>query len=199
MRVSVKLNLESIGRKASSAAAIKGLPIAQRRVFDAFKRAKDAMLREFDKHPVTLELRKGARAVPITDATDGYGNLFAFIGFDSGSKPTKPLRSLLDSSNIRQTASRKGVYYFRYGLPKTKEIEDASPMPWEEGNSWVTELENGTMSNLSHFLYKNFTKSEFSHSKWGIQTPWEIEERSFNKTPYLTEILENFRERVNNI
>lgn len=198
MAITIRFNKESILKKLNEAAIAKSKPIARSRAFFIFKRAQDALLRDFDQHPVTLELRKGGESgVPLTNATDGYGNLFAFIGFDRGSDPTKPLREILESLRVH-TGVRDGRFWkFAYDLPSQKAIEVNSQMPWENGNSWVSEIEGGTLSNLSHFLYKKFNNPP-SRSTQGIQLPYEVnEDLSFQKTPYLTEILKNFRERVN--
>jgi hypothetical protein len=163
-----------------------------------FLSAKRAMLKEFDRHPVTAELDAGPNAKNISGTLDGYGNLFSFIGFEAGSNPTADLRTLLDiATNFRQTVYLNRGWYFRLETPSKESIASVTNMPWEIGNSWALQIEKaGGISGLSNYLY---TKWEGGRSKKGVQLPYENQEDlAFVPTPYLTEILANFRDRMNN-
>lgn len=153
------------------------------------------MLKEFDKHPVTAEIRAGPRALDYSGATDGYGNLYAFLGFEEGSHPITELRDLLETgTQFRQTAFRNNTWYFRIQAPSKKAIEDITEMDWGSGDSWVNAVEKG-LDNITMFIYKK----KYGRSKAGFQAAYEVnEDLEFKAQPYLTEIMSNFRNRINN-
>lgn len=195
--VSVRINEESIRAKILAAAELKSYPVAYKRAQSIFKRAYGRLLKDFDQHPVTIEIRAGpSDTVNISNTLGGYGNLFAYIGFDENSDPIEPLRNLLiDSTILGKGSFRSGGWNFRISLPSREAIDNVTPMPWEHGNSWVEGVEHG-MSNLSYFLNKQAAKSR---SGYGIQVPDEVNQSlSFERVSYITEILANFRNRVRN-
>jgi hypothetical protein len=195
--ISIKIDRASIEAKIRAAIEKQGGAVAEEVARKVFKRAYKAMLRDFDQHPITAELRAGSRAVNFSDTLGGYGNLYSFLGFEVGSNPTGPLRDMLElGTNMRMTLFRNNTWYFKVQTPSKAAIEAVTPMEWESGNSWAYAIEDG-VSNLSHYLYKNTSKSR---SGTGIQEEgWEInEDLEFKRTKYLSEIFENFRNRINN-
>lgn len=193
----MKINRESIEAKIKLALEKKGQPVAEKIANQIFRRAHRAMLREFDRHPITAELLAGPRGINFSDTLDGYGNLFSFIGFEAGSNPTGPLRDVIElGTNINYTVFRNNAWYFRIRTPSRDAIEAVTPMPWEGGNSWAFAVEKG-MSNLSNYLYKKTSKSR---SGTGIQVgDFEVnDDIQFNRTKYLSEIFDNFRDKINN-
>lgn len=193
--VGVKINSSSIAKKIESAFKEKSKVIAQSRAYNLFKRAKNTMLKEFDEHPVTLEILAGSRAINFSNTLDGYGNLYSFLGFESGREPIEPLRNLLESTTFNKTAFRNMAWYFKISFPSKEEIRKVTPMDWEVGNSWAESIENG-LSNLSFYMYK---RSQASRSGQGIQAGWPInEDLIFTKTKYISKILNNFRYKINN-
>jgi len=193
----MKVDRSAIEAKIRAALEKKGQPVAEKIAQVVFKRAYKAMIKDFDQHPITAELRAGPQAVNFSDTLGGYGNLFSYIGFEDGSTPTAPLRDVIElGTNIRFTVFRNNAWYFKIQTPSKDAIEAITPMPWEAGNSWAYAVEGG-MSNLSHYLYKKTSKSR---SGTGIQVPdWEInDDLEFRGTKYLTEIFEKFRDRINN-
>lgn len=193
----VRIDEQVLLKQVKKAIEPEGFRIAKIEAERIFRRAYNAMLREFDKHPVTLEIASGKRAVNFSGTLGGYGNLFSFLGFEDGDRPIDELRQLLAlGTSIRFTVYRNMTWYFRIQLPTQEAIRQATPMPWEEGSSWAEGIEQG-ISNLSYFLYGKFGKE--SRSGAGLQAGWEInEDLSFERTKYLTTILSNFRERINN-
>jgi len=194
--VSLKLDNRAIQAKIQKALA--NSPAVRRAAYDKayglFKQAKRRMLAEFDRHPITQELNEGPEAVNMSGTLGGYGNLFSFIGFPEGDNPTEPLRSLLEQTDFKQTVYRNGSWYFKVILPTREAIENATQMPWELGNSWAFAVERD-ISGLSHYMYK---KWEAGRSGMGIQLPYEnLEDATFTGKPYITEILNHFRERLN--
>ena len=208
MRVKVNftsfLNEKSLLEKTQKAAVKEGFPKAYERVERMFNNAHRKMLAEFDRHNVTQEILKGpaTSVANISKTLDGYGNLFSFIGFDAGTNPIAPLRYLLENgTTFKYTTLRytQGAWYFRVTAPDKKAISNATPMPRQSGQSWVDEIESGP-SNLTHYLFaKRGQKLRGSHSGTGLQAPWEINDDLVpKKTPYLSKILENFRNRIQN-
>lgn len=198
MAVSVRITLDKLKWKAVLDRATTASSTVRRAAYDKafgiFNRAKRSMLREFDRHLVTQELEAGPTADNMSGTLGGYGNLFSFIGFYQGDKPTEMLRWLLEQTDFRQTVYRNGKWYFKVSVPAREDVEMATQMPWEIGNSWAYAVESN-ISGLSHYMYKF---SERSRSGTGLQLPWEnLEDASFQGTPYITEILGNFRERIN--
>ena len=197
--VSLKLNQKSIRAKIDQAlsrsSTVKRL--AYKKAYGIFYGAKRAMLAEFDRHLITQELKTGETATNISDTLGGYGNLFSFIGFHQGADPTEDLRRLLEmATQFHQTMYRKGAWYFRVELPTREAIEGATQMPWEGGSSWAFAVEK-YISGLSHYMYKKWDGAN-SRSGMGLQLPYENwEDLQFKGRPYISEILNAFRERVN--
>ena len=165
-----------------------------------FNNARRSMIRAFDTHDVTQEIKAGPEAANITDTTHGEGNLFSFLGFSENTDPTAPLRQLLlEGTYYRQTVYRNRGWYFQVYTPSREEIRRVTPLEWEQGNSWAFGIEQG-ISNLGFYI---FTHWEGGRSKEGVQLNteankggWEYTDLVFKPTPYISEILSNFREKV---
>ena len=166
---------------------------------------KGVTMQEFDKHPVTREIQGGANSTNISNTLGGKGNLFTFIGFYSSTDPISPVREILKSNlNLvsRQKARRgtKGVEFYRYQLtlPTLESFRLVARMPWESGNSWVIGIERG-ISGFSNYMY--FTRGEgrfsgASRSGKAIQSKKAINAGVFSPTLYITEIVNNYRRRL---
>lgn len=195
--VKLKLDHSALRRKIDRALenSISVKRAAYNKAYGIFRSAKRAMIAEFDRHPITQEIEAGPTAMNISGTLGGYGNLFSFIGFHDGDRPTEPLRWLLETVSIEQTVYRNRKWYFRIRVPNEGDVADVTPMPWEVGNSWALAVEH-YISGLSHYMYK---RSEASRSGMGIQLPDENwgEDLPFEGKEYITEILKNFRERIN--
>ena len=67
------------------------------------------------------------------------------------------------------------------------------------GTSWAEAVESGEFNgdaSLSHYIYKTWMSSR---SKKGIQVKGNYSESKFKPTPYMSEILNNFIEKMNSI
>ncbi len=206
--VSVRIDYASIRRKVEEALARSPLVkrLAYQKAYGMYRNAKRMMLKEFDRHNITQEILAGPDAANISGTLDGYGNLFSFIGFEAGSNPTEQLRDLLEAgTSMEQTVYRNGAWYFRMTLPTKDAIAKATPMPWESGNSWAFAVET-YISGLSHYMYKKNLGGR-SRSGSGIQIGVQgtnsyyeyLEDLTFSGKPYISEILDNFRDRVNTV
>ena len=196
--VSFKINEEQLRKSIEK--AIANSPnvrrLAYKKAYGIFYYAKRTMLAEFDRHPITQEILAGPSAPNISDTLGGYGNLFSFLGFYEGERPTEELRQLLDTATtFEQTICRNNVWYFKTHLPTKDMIEAATPMAWERGNSWAYAVET-FISGLSHYMYKRWGGSR---SGMGLQLPWENRDDLTYEggQPYITQILDSFRMRVN--
>ena len=175
--------------------------IFRRRVYGL----KGAALADFDRHPVTRELKQGASGSNISGTLGGIGNLFSFIGFYSSDKPTDLVREVLKNYlNIvgtqRKVRGRLGVQSFKYALtfPSLSAFSSAAKMPWEDGNSWVKGVETG-ISGFSNYMYLTRGEgklTERSRSGTGLQSNTTLNAGIFKPTKYITEILDKYRERL---
>lgn len=197
--VSLKINNAALQKKLNDvlyrSTTVKRL--AYTKAYGIYYNAKRMMLKEFDRHDITQEILAGPDGVNISGTLDGYGNLYSFIGFQQGSEPTEALRELLDlGTSFERTVFRNNAWYFRVTMPTKEAIENVTQMPWEHGNSWAFSVEK-YISGLSHYMYKENLGGR-SRSGSGLQTQEEyLEDVHFSGKPYITEILNNFRDRVN--
>jgi hypothetical protein len=139
------------------------IDLAYQRSLQIFEIRKKEMLKEFDEHPVTQDIQNGAFPENnISKTLNGVkGNLFSFIGFPAGSKPTEDLRQTIDEGvklarNTKYFKNKKGFtttinmvsmpeIYKKFPYPKTIGGE-----PWSTG-SWVRGIETG-ISGLNFYL-----------------------------------------------
>ena len=182
--------------KASQAEAV------QRMAYDIAKEkakeAKDKMVKEFKNHPVTREIMGGANATNLSGTLGGYGNLFSFIGFSTGSDPISPIKNYLENSvRIHRkpiiTKSHKDVIMkFRMDVPKTSDIEVLSPSPWE-GRSWARGVER-SITGFGNYMYSRTKGFENSRSKKAVQTSKKMRSMAFKPVKYISSILDAFND-----
>jgi hypothetical protein len=168
-------------------------------VSNLFARVHSSLMREFFEHKITLELRADPTASNISDTLNGEGNLFAFLGFYDGQDPTWDLEELLSNISFRKSSVRNGAINFQIiNIPTKTNIKDATKMNWGNG-SWALGVEDGDFkggADLAHFIFKSWSGSR---SKEGFQVKgYEYSEEKFSPRPYISKMLENFRDRVNN-
>ena len=154
------------------------------------------LVKKFEAHPITVEIDAGPTARNSSGTLGGYGNLFSFIGFSSGSDPAAVIKKIF-SEKIKFRVRRKnsfGKYRITFYIPSIEEIYSLTPLPWASGQSWVSGVEKG-MSNLGSFLYSGSGFSS-SSSGTGIQTKTPFSSVSFKNTPYVSKLLDNFKNRL---
>lgn len=187
-------------REVFNTAQFKGLAqgIAQRRA----NIAQNDMVGAFEEHKVTQELAGGidyaGPSVISYFNSDHNANLYSFIGFKAGTDPVSVLRELLKFPIKVQLATRtKNTYYFKILVPTTEDIEKATPMPddYTSGNfSWARGVEDGDLFGIGEFLT---IRASTSRSGGGIQVELKSPTGSkIEKTPYITDILEAFRVKL---
>lgn len=111
----------------------------------------------------------------------GYGDLFSFLGFRSGSKPTEPLINLFTKIDLKPIGGQGlTVSWQIINFPTIEEIEKATPLPWAKGFSWATGLEKG-VPGLGEYLNKN--NNPRSRSLFGLQSQHKVRSAG-NSKPY---------------
>lgn len=185
-----KINISSIREKALKTKKIEKQ--ADTIVEKKLAREKKNFLQNFDSHPVTQEISGGNSASNSSNTLGGKGNLFTFIGFPQGSNPVENLKKiLLNEFGFKKNKSGKNIKY-SISYPSMDKIRGETPMPWENGRSWVEGIEKG-ISGLSYYLFK---KSKQSRSGNGIQSDSKIRSMNFKKVRYLSEIIEKFKRGI---
>lgn len=168
---------------------------------EKFNKAKDELLDEFDKHPVTKDIKAGAFGVDQDEADlmGGYGNLFAFIGFNEGTDPTDQVRQILENLELDENSIIKvqQTFFLRpKGRDPYEQILAITHLPELKGLSWVQGIEDG-ISNLGYFLSR-LTNSNKSKSKQGYQIKNNLGRalESTQPTEYLSRMLDRFARKL---
>jgi hypothetical protein len=148
------------------------------------------LIQKFENHLVTKELESGPSATNISNTLNGYGNLFSFIGFENEAKPTQPVSDLLEKIKINKDSGRvkNNIFTFDIIVPSLQDFGAVSKMPWENGRSWLLDMEK-SISGLGAYIYGKFSQSR---SSTGIQTRKNYSGRSFKSVKYFTTLLEQF-------
>lgn len=159
---------------------------------------QEKLIKDFNNHAVTLELKGGPSASNISATLGGYGNLFSFIGFDSGEDPTSVIEEILSQKmTFKVRAVSSGRFKITILVPSKDEIFSATPLPWASGTSWAEGVEKG-ISNLGSYLY---SASGFKESVSGtaIQIKNSKKSVTFKTTPYISGIFKKFQKSLENL
>lgn len=182
-----------------------------------FNSEKQKTMEEFDAHPVTEEL-SNPEGGNISMTLGGYGDLFGFIGFESGFNPISPVRAALKSkikfkgTNLSIVYPRNAKGQFAVGtrtkelkinfeVPDLEDFDDSAKFQgWNGGRNWVKGIERG-ISGVPY--YADYPRGR---SERGVQLKGPITKGSsdrpsgFKTKPYVTKILDNFKKNfANNI
>jgi len=158
--------------------------------------ARADLIKDFYNHSITKELQAGPKASNSSGTLGGYGNLFSYIGFDSGDNPTQIIEEIIKQRlNVRVRAIGRGRFRITIDNVVSKEdIFAVTPIPWADGASWAESMEKG-MSNLGSFLYKSSGLPE-SNSGTGLQVSRQLRSTTFKTQPYISKILQDFRKNL---
>jgi hypothetical protein len=147
---------------------------------------------EFESHPVTQELDAGENASNVSGTLGGYGNLFSFLGFNQGFKPTTNVKLLIRKISLNKNLEFKNnIFKFRVNVPSKEEFAIASRLPWESG-SWLFDIERG-ISGLGAYLYGRFNSSR---SGSAIQSKYNYSNRTFRPVKYFNKMYIKFLKRL---
>ena len=183
----LRLNIGNLSEIKSAA-----LEIAESKLEDERKQ----FLNEFESHSVTQEIDAGESSENTSGILGGYGNLFSFIGFNSGSKPTEAVKNLINKIRmVGSGKSEKGKKYgqiiFKVFVPSMDEFENKTPIPWAAGRSWLTGIEKG-ISGLGYFI----SRSNSGRSGGGVQSDNKVRSGAFKNTSYFSRMYNNFLKRL---
>jgi hypothetical protein len=169
----------------------------QKQFKKSFEKIKNQMISEFLSHPVTEEIKAGPNASNTSGTLGGgSGNLFSFIGFDSGSDPIDSIEKLLLSTAFTFSKLGKNSVNFSIYIPSAQEIFSITPMPWATGRSWAKGIETG-ISGLGYYLLKN---TDSSRSGLGIQSPRKVRKKSkFKNTQYISALIKKYEKEFKNL
>ena len=187
-----KVNMRLVKRKVANSKKLRRHmdQVAKKR----FDHAKKQMVKEFDHHSVTRELQAGPEASNLSDTLGGYGNLFSYMGFATGTDPTALVRSFLINSIKLKKSSKASKLHVNYSisLPSLQDFDFAT-MPWEGGKSWISGVETG----VSGFNYYMAKAAEASRSGSAIQIDGKLRGRGSSAgIKYMSRMLSNFRKRI---
>jgi hypothetical protein len=201
MRVK-KINRASITKKVLASKG--GIRKAREKTKAIFENAKEAYMDEFEKHKITQELEAGPNASNASGTLGGYGNLFSFMGFSSGSEnPISKLRRILENGFEFKKESRSnkasGIRKFHFSFPDKDYLESKTSLSlkFETGRNWVIALERG-ISGFSNYMHKRFPAGR---SGMGLQIGRTISKgrtrSSYSPTPYRTLFEQRFTKEIN--
>lgn len=185
-----KLNLDSIRKKTLSSNKVKNTILSK--ATKTVEKEKAKLIDSFSSHPVTKEIEEGAGARNSSGTLGGYGNLFSFIGFQAGSSPTEPVKELLNEIQIKNIKQVDKGYDVTVKYPSQAEVKAASPLPFENGRSWVEGIEKG-ISGFTQYIFKKFLAGR---SKEGLQSKYDVRGANFQKTNYLFSMLKTFSKNI---
>jgi hypothetical protein len=185
-----KLNLASIRKKALSSDKVKKQITTKAE--KVVNQEKQKLIEAFSNSSVTQEIAAGPTANNASRTLGGYGNLFSFIGFQSGTDPISPIKNLLQNIGISKVKFNQDKYEITVKYPSQEEIKTVSPLPFETGRSWVEGIESG-ISGFTQYIYKKFLQGR---SKEGVQNDKMNRGGNFQKTPYLFSMLRTFSKNI---
>lgn len=180
-----------------------------------FDNEKLNTLKEFDSHVVTQELLSPEKG-NISMTLGGYGDLFGFIGFQSGFDPITPVKLDLESK-IKLKGTNLSIIYPRNARgqfatgKRTKSLKVIFEVPdlnnfdksaqfegWNGGRNWVKGIEKG-ISGVSYFAdYPRGRSERGLQLKGPIKNSSKDRPSGFKTRPYITEIIENFKKNFKN-
>ena len=144
-------------------------------VEDRVNKEGEVFLNSFSNHPVTTEIDAGESALNSSGTLGGYGNLFSFIGFASGSNPTQVVKDMIKKIKLLKKPYylRKTYVSFKVLIPTKVDFESACTMPWAMGRSWLAGIEKG-ISGFGYYLSK-----KMGRSGGGVQADSQVRQGSF--------------------
>lgn len=171
----------------------------EKRIERSFNNIKDAMIRELMNHPITKEIQEGAGASNSSGTLNGYGNLFSFIGFESGTSPIDPIKQEFDKTIIRFRGLTDDGPVWNIYMPAPEDIWEVTPMPWAEGRSWAKGIENG-ISGVGWYLFNRDKDIPQSRSGPAIQTKSKIVSKvRFKNVKYISDILSRYEKKFSEL
>jgi hypothetical protein len=181
-------NVEIIKKGVRTAAPRLLVAELRKETSRAFLSIRNQMIAEFLSHPITQEIQAGPDAPNISGTLNGRGNLFSFIGFDSGDDPIEPILKALESSEIVfNKLTPNGIYSTAF-IPSPDEIFEITPMPWASGRSWAHGIESGISGLGWHIKQRGLGRSG-----GGIQSSHQVSGNvKFRNVQYISALLNKY-------
>lgn len=168
---------------------------SEKRVEQKAQEIKNEILKEFEDHPVTQELKGGIYASNISGTLNGITNLFSFIGFRSGYDPIEPITEILNKINIVKNRSSQSIKY-KIEIPTAEDIFAVTPLPWADGRSWAKGIETG-ISGIGYYFKK---ESQSSRSGSGIQSQTKVRDGvRFKNVKYISELIKKYNRQISRL
>lgn len=164
-------------------------------------KVQEKLVKDFSMHAVTKEIEAGPTATNSSGTLNGYGNLFSFIGFESGTDPITVVKRILsEKMTFKVNTIASGRFKITVYVPSKEEVFAVTPMPWATGASWAEGIEKG-ISNLGSFKFKRSgirgsSKGSESRSGTGIQVKNFKNSVTFRNTPYISAIFKKFQKNL---
>jgi hypothetical protein len=198
LTVTVKADRNAILQKILSSRAFveKGWVAAEKVARKRFNQQKELFFRDFDEHPVTQEIKAGPEIEGNPSGLlGGEGNLFSFFGFNEGEDPIGDVKLFMESLfDIERGSYRSKQWTFRVKMPDEEQV--AAYVVGKYGadytsESWIDGVEKG-YSGLNYYLRFR----DKGRSGGGIEVSSPVRELNFSTTPYLSEMVKNFRRNI---
>ena len=164
-------------------------PIARRLASRTFERAKQNVIKEVSRHPISEELESPTFNSKFIVGGDHPKSLFGFFGFQEGTHPVEELLEHIQEDFWIKTDSPmvNRQYNFPFNYLGIAELEALTPLHWSS-RSWLKAVENG-LSNIANFI----SMPEVGRSSFGIQIKNSLKNPGeFLPTPYMTPIIKEF-------
>ena len=187
-RITLKQVQQALPREVSYTKGLK--KVVERKI----KSAQQKLLENFEQHPVTVEIAGGSSSTNVSGTLNGVGNLFSYIGFQSGDRPLDPIRTMLQKYEVRYQHTKTKTI-INITVPTTKEIFRITPLPWATGRSWAKGIETG-IGGLGRYL--NIASAR-SRSGRGVQVKSKLRAGKFNNTTYLSSLLKEYYKEIRKI
>jgi len=188
------LNVKKLRMNVGSFAPIKSaaLELAESKL----QSDRNFLLGEFNNHPVTKEIEAGPNSQNSSMTLGGYGNLFSFIGFESGQNPTFVIKQMINKIRLIKKSyskpSRSGSEIsFNVVTPQLQDFEKNTPMPWSPGRSWLSGIEKG-ISGFGYYISRKLS----GRSEGGLQANNKLRGGSFRNVSYFSKMYSNFLQRL---
>jgi len=190
-----KVNMSIFNKKLANNRVYKSE--IKKRASEKVESSKALLLSEFKAHPVTREIEGGASSPNISNTLGGYGNLYSFIGFPAGSRPTKIVENLLNTIKTgkitKSIPSRsKLTVEVEIEIPTREAFYRATPLPFESARSWLYGIESG-ISGFGSYFYKKWQRSRSGNA---FQADKRVRGGSFKNTSYFSAMLLAFTKRI---
>lgn len=170
----------------------------RKEIIPQIENAQEQMIKDFMSHSVSKEIASGPTSTNLSSTLSGYGNLFSFIGFERNQNPLAVINDILSKKIVVKVRTiSSGKFKITLYIPTKEEIYQSTPLPWASGSSWTEGIEAG-ISNLGSYLYSS-TGFKESTSGTGLQIKNLKKSVTFKTTPYISEIMKKFRNRLQKI